>query len=283
VGTPFDVGLHYGTVRALIDEWGDRIESASPGTPVAILGASGVPEAGDVFSEVESEVKAREISTKRQQLRREQEIRFQRRMGLEDLYAQIQKGEIHELKLVLKGDVAGSVEAMADNFQKLSTSEVKVVIIHKSVGIINESDVLLAAASNAIIIGFNVRPQVSVRELAKREHVEIRTYDIMLAPEKREKVLGSAQVRQVFRVPRIGSVGGCYVLDGTIERNSQIRILRDGVVLGVRKISSLKRFKEDVGKVESGFECGISLADFQDIKEGDILEAFTTEEVARSL
>ena len=297
IGAPFDVGYHFGTVRALINEWGERIEQAGPGTPVAILGAGGVPEAGDSFTVVESEVKAREISTKRQQLRREQEIRYQRRMGLEDLYDQISKGEVHELKLVLKADVAGSVEAMADNFQKLSTDEVKVAIIHKSVGTVNEGDVLLAAASNAIIIGFNVRPQVSVRELAKREQVEIRTYDIiyeaveevkqamsgLLTPEIKETVQGTAEVRQVFRVPKIGSVAGCYVIDGVIERSSQIRILRDGVVLGTRKIASLKRFKEDVGKVESGFECGIGLADFQDVKEGDTLEAFTTEEVARTL
>ena len=297
VGTPFDVGLHYGTVRAMINEWGDRIDEAGPAVPVEILGVGDTPEAGDIFTEAESEVKAREISLKRQQLRREQEIRYQRRMTLDDLYSQISKGEMHELRLVLKGDVAGSVEAMADSFQKLSTDEVKVAIIHKSVGTVNESDVLLASASDAIIIGFHVRPQVSVRELAKREQVEIRSYDIiyeaveevklamsgLLSPEVREVVTGSAEVRQVFRVPRIGVIGGCYVLDGTIERNSRIRVLRDGVVISDRKISSLKRFKDDVGKVESGFECGIGLVDFQDMKEGDTLEAFVTEEIARTL
>jgi len=297
VGDPFAVGLHYGTVRALSNEWGERVDEAGPGMPVAVLGAAGVPEAGDSYLGVESETKAREISTKRQQLRREQEIRYQRRMTLDELYDQISKGEAKELKLLLKGDVSGSVEAMADNFQKMSTDEVKVAIIRKSVGTVNESDVLLAAASNAVIIGFHVRPQVSVRELAKREHVEIRTYDIiyeavedvkkamegLLTPETKEKVLGTAEVREVFRVPRIGSVAGCYVQEGTIERNARIRILREGVVLGTRKIASLKRFKEDVGKVEQGFECGISLEDFQDVKTGDLLEAFVTEEVARSL
>jgi translation initiation factor IF-2 len=297
VGDPFAVGLHYGTVRALNNEWGERVEEAGPGMPVAVLGAAGVPEAGDSYIGVESEAKAREISTKRQQLRREQEIRYQRRMTLDELYDQISKGEAKELKLLLKGDVSGSVEAMADNFQKMSTDEVKVAIIRKSVGTVNESDVLLAAASNAVIIAFHVRPQVSVRELAKREHVEIRTYDIiyeavedvkkamegMLTPETKEKVLGTAEVREVFRVPRIGAVAGCYVQEGTIERSSRIRILREGVVLGTRKIASLKRFKEDVGKVEQGFECGISLEDFQDVKAGDLLEAFVTEEVARSL
>ncbi|MBM4117361.1 translation initiation factor IF-2 [bacterium] len=297
VGTPFSVGLHYGSVRAMINEWGERIEEAGPAMPVEILGASDVPEAGDIFNEAESEVKAREISVKRQQLRREQEIRYQRRMTLDDLYGQINKGEVQELNLVLKGDVAGSVEAMADNFQKLSTGEVKVNIIHKSVGTVTESDVLLAAASSAIVIGFNVRPQVSVRELAKREQVEIRTYDIiyeaveeikqamsgLLRPEIRETVTGTAEVRQVFRVPKIGAVAGCYVTDGTIERSATIRVLRDGVVLGARRLASLKRFKEDVGKVESGYECGLSLVDFQDIKEGDVLEAFVTEEIARRL
>ncbi|MEZ4396015.1 MAG: translation initiation factor IF-2 [Candidatus Krumholzibacteriia bacterium] len=297
VGTPFDVGLHYGTVRAMINEWGDRIDEAGPATPVEILGASDVPEAGDVFAEAESEVKAREVSVKRQQLRREQELRYQRRMTLDDLYSQISQGEVQELNLVLKGDVAGSVEAMADNFQKLSTDEVKVNIIHKSVGTVTESDVLLAAASSAIIIGFHVRPQVSVRELAKREQVEIRTYDIiyeavdeikqamggLLRPEIKETVTGTAAVRMVFRVPRIGAVAGCYVTDGVIERSSTIRVLRDGVVIGNRRISSLKRFKDDVGKVESGYECGIGLVDFQDVKEGDTFEAFTTEEIARTL
>ena len=297
VGLPFNVGLHFGTVRALVDEWGDRMTEVGPGIPVEILGAGGVPEAGDLFTEAESDVKAREISNKRQQLRREQEIRYQRRVTLDELYIQISKGEIQELKLVLKGDVSGSVEAMADNFQKLSTDEVKVQVLHKSVGTINESDIILAAASGAIIIGFNVRPQVSVRDMAKREHVEIRTYDIiyeavdevkkamsgLLKPFKKEIVQGSAEVRQVFKVPRIGSIAGCHVIDGTIERSSQIRVLRDGVIVNTRKISSLKRFKEDVGKVESGFECGIGLADFQDVKEGDILEAFIIEEIARSL
>ncbi len=297
VGAPFAVGMHYGTVRAMINEWGERIEEAGPAMPVEILGASDVPEAGDIFNEAESEVKAREISVKRQQLRREQEIRYQRRLTLDELYGQISKGEVQELNLVLKGDVSGSVEAMSDNFQKLSTGEVKVTIIHKSVGTVTESDVLLAAASSAIIIGFNVRPQVSVRELAKREHVEIRTYDIiyeaveeikqamggLLRPEIKETVTGTAEVRQVFRVPKFGAVAGCYVQDGVIERNSTIRVLRDGVILSTRRLASLKRFKDDVGKVEAGFECGLSLVDFQDIKEGDTLEAYVTEEIARSL
>jgi len=297
VGMPFDVGLHFGTVRALVNEWGERVDEAGPAIPVEVLGAGNVPEAGDTFMEAESEVKAREISVKRQQLRREQEIRYQRRMTLDDLYSQISKGEVHELKLVLKGDVAGSVEAMADSFSKLSTDEVKVAIVHKSVGTVNESDVLLAAASEAIIIGFHVRPAVTVRDLAKREQVEIRTYDIiyeaveeikqamggLLSPEIKEIVTGSAEVRQVFRVPKIGVIAGCHVQDGTIERSAQIRVIREGVVIGTRGIHSLKRFKDDVSKVESGFECGIGLVDFQDLKEGDVLEAFTTEEIARSL
>ncbi len=297
VGMPFDVGMHYGTVRAMINEWGERVEEAGPAVPVEILGVNDVPEAGDTFTEADSEVKAREISLKRQQLRREQEIRFHRRTTLDELYSQISAGEVQELRLVLKGDVAGSVEAMADSFSKLSTDEVKVAIIHKSVGTVNESDVLLAGASDAIIIGFHVRPQVSVRELAKREQVEIRSYDIiyeaveeikqamggLLKPEIKEVVTGSAEVRQVFRVPKIGAVAGCHVIDGSIARSSKIRVLREGVVISVRSISSLRRFKDDVGKVESGFECGIGLVDFQDVKEGDTLEAFVTEEIARSL
>jgi translation initiation factor IF-2 len=297
IGDPFSVGLHYGTVRAMVNEWGEKVIEAGPATPVEVLGSNGVPEAGDTLAVTESEVQARETSAKRMQLRREQEIRFQRHITLDELYTQINQGEVRELKLVLKGDVSGSVEAMADSFQKLSTDEVKVVVIHKSVGTVNESDVLLAAASEAIIIGFHVRPQVSVRDLAKRENVEIRTYSIiyeavdelkaamggLLSPVIKEKVLGTVEVRQLFRVPKTGVIAGCYVTDGTVERKSQIRIVRDGVVLGTRKISSLKRFKEDVNKVETGFECGIGLIDFQDLKEGDTLESFTTEEIARTL
>jgi len=284
-------------VRALVNEWGERVEEAGPGTPVEVLGSGGVPEPGDGLMQLASEQEAREISIKRTQLKREQEIRYQRRMTLDQLYTRIQQGEVHDLNLVLKGDVAGSVEAMADNFQKLSTDEIKVNVIHKSVGTVNESDVLLAATGNAIIIGFHVRPQAQARELAKREGVDIRTFDIiyeavdevklamegLLSPDKVEKVIGSAEVRELFRVPKIGVIAGCHVQEGSIERKAQMRVIREGIVISTRGISSLKRFKEDVRKVETGFECGIGLEDFQDLKVGDVLEAYIVEEVARTL
>ncbi|MDP6668737.1 MAG: translation initiation factor IF-2 [Candidatus Krumholzibacteria bacterium] len=297
VGDFFAVGQHFGAVRAMVNEWGDKVTSVGPGMPVEVMGSGGVPEPGDSFMELDTEQEAREISLKRQQLKREQEIRYKRLLTLDQLYTQIQQGEVHELKLVLKGDVGGSVEAMADSLQKLSTEEVKVVVVHKSVGTINESDVLLAAASNAIVIGFHVRPQSQARDLAKREGVDVRTYDIiyeavdavrnamegMLTPDQVENVTGMAEVRELFRVPKIGVIAGCLVKEGTVERNNQIRIIRDGIVIGTRRISSLKRFKEDVRSVESGFECGIGLVDFQDLKVGDQLESFLTEEVARKL
>ncbi len=297
VGDHFAVGQFFGTVRAMVDEWGQKVDEVGPGMPVEILGAGGVPEPGDSFMQMENEREARELSLKRQQLKREQEIRYQRHMTLDQLYSRIQQGELHELKLIIKGDVAGSVEAMADNFQKMSTEEVKVHVIRKAVGTVTESDVLLASTSDAIIIGFHVRPQAQARELAKREGVEIRTFDIiyeavdsvklamegMLTPDSIEKITGTAEVRELFRVPKIGVIAGCMVQDGKIERKNVIRVIRDGVVVSTRSISSLKRFKEDARAVETGFECGIGLEDFQDLKVGDLLEAFTMEEVARKL
>jgi translation initiation factor IF-2 len=297
VGGHFAVGQFYGTVRALVDEWGKKVNEVGPGMPVEVLGAGGVPEPGDSIMGMETEREAREISSKRQQLKREQEIRYQRLMTLDQLYTRIQQGELHELNLILKGDVVGSVEAMADSFQKLSTEEVKVRVLHKGAGTITESDVLLASTSNAIVIGFHVRPQAQARDLAKREGVELRTFDIiyeavdsvrlamegMLTPESVEKITGSAEVRDLFRVPKIGVIAGCMVQEGKIERKNTIRVIRDGVVVSTRKISSLRRFKEDARAVESGFECGIGLEDFQDIKVSDILEAFSVEKIARKL
>jgi len=297
VGDNFAVGQFYGAVRAMVDEWGKKVDEVGPGMPAEILGAGGVPEPGDSFMQLESDREARELSLKRQQLKREQEIRYQRHMTLDQLYTRIQQGELHELNLVLKGDVAGSVEAMADSFQKLSTDEVKVQVIRKAVGTVTESDVLLASTSDAIIIGFHVRPQAQARELAKREGVDVRTFDIiyeavdsvklamegMLTPDSIEKITGTAEVRDLFRVPKIGVIAGCMVQDGKIERKNTIRVIRDGVVVSTRTISSLKRFKEDARSVESGFECGIGLEDFQDLKVGDVLEAFMMEEVARKL
>ncbi len=298
VGEPFLAGIYSGKVKAMYDERGHRVEYAGPSTPVQILGFDGIPQAGDQFIVVESEKISREISLKRQQLKREQDFREVHLVTLDDISKQIQEGkQIHELSIIVKGDVDGSVEALADSLLKLSTSEVKIRVIHKGVGAISETDVLLAAASKAIIVGFHVRPNLNARKIAEKEKVDIRLYNIiydaineiknalegLLAPTITEEVTATVEVRQVFKVPKIGAVAGCYVTDGKITRNNKIRVLRDGIPVFEGGLASLKRFKDDVKEVERGFECGLGVENFNDIKIGDIIEAYKLVETKRKL
>lgn len=297
VGDSFVCGIWSGRVRAMFDERGRRLEVAGPSRPVQLLGFDGIPQAGDEFIVLANEREAREISLKRQQLKREQDFRQRRLITLDDISQQIKQGQVKDLPIIVKGDVDGSVEALSDALMKLSTNEVKVVVIHKGVGGISESDVLLAAASRAVIIGFHVRPNLNARRLADAEEVDIRLYNIiydainevksalegMLAPSVSEEVLATVEVRETFKISKVGTVAGCYVQDGKVARNNKVRIVRDGVVVFDGGIASLKRFKEDVREVEQGFECGIMLDGFNDVKVGDIIEAYTLVETKRKL
>jgi translation initiation factor IF-2 len=297
VGDPFIAGIYSGKVRAMFDERGNRVEAAGPSTPVQLTGLDGFPQAGDNFYVMDSDREARDISLRRQQLKREQDFRQIRMRTLDDISRQIKEGEVKELAVVVKGDVDGSVEALSDSLMKLQHKEVKLRVIHSGVGTISESDIMLAAASDAVIIGFRVRPNLNARRLAEKEEVDIRTYNIiydaindihkalegMLEPEKKEEVLGTVDIREVFRVPKFGNVAGCYVQDGRITRNSRVRLIRDGIQVFDGTISSLKRFKEDVREVEGGFECGLALENFNDIKVGDTVEAYRIVESKRKL
>lgn len=296
-GDAFVVGMHYGRIRALLNDRGEKISEAGPATPVEVIGLSGVPLAGDLFQVVADERKARQIAIVRQQRQREEHIQRTSRVTLEDLYRQIKEGEVKELNVLIKADVQGSAQAVRDALEKLSTSEVRLRVIQGAVGGITESDVMLASASNAIIIGFNVRPTPKARELTEREGVDVRLYTIiydliadvkaalegLLEPEVAEHIMGRAEVRETFHIPRIGVVAGCYVIEGTITRNAECRLLRDEVVVYQGRIGSLRRFKEDVHEVHSGYECGIGLDRFNDIKRGDIIEPFVREQVAKKL
>jgi translation initiation factor IF-2 len=296
-GEAFVVGMHYGRIRALLNDRGEKIHEAGPATPVEVIGLSGVPQAGDLFQVVADEKKARQIATLRQQRQREEHIQRTARVTLEDLYRQIKEGEVKELNVLIKADVQGSVQAVRDTLEKLSTAEVRLRVIQGAVGGITESDVMLASASNAIIIGFNVRPTPKARELAEREVVDIRLYTIiydliadvraalegLLEPEVMERIMGRAEVRETFNIPRVGVIAGCYVTEGTLTRNTECRLLRDNVVVYQGRIASLRRFKEDVHEVSSGYECGIGLERFSDIKRGDIIEPFVREKVTKKL
>ncbi len=297
IGDGFVCGVYAGRVRALLDERGKSVQSASPGMPVRILGFEGVPQAGESLIVLDYE-RAREITGKRQQIEREKEIRRKAQVArLEDVFEAVQAGTKTQLRLIIKGDTDGSVQALSDELERLSTDEVEVQVIHRAVGGVNETDVLLAQTTGAIIIGFHVRPDRNARELAEREGVDIRSYRViyeaaeevraalegMLAPEEKELILGSAEVRQLFRVPKVGTVAGCYVTDGVIDRNAPLRVLRDHVVVYEGKVGSLKRFKDDVKEVKAGYECGVSVENFNDVKVGDILESFRVEQVARTL
>ena len=295
-------GAHYGRVKALMDHRGKILKEAGPSTPVQVLGLNGAPQAGDKFNAMESEREAKEIATKREQILREQSIRATKRTTLSDIGRRIALGNFKQLNIIVKGDVDGSVEALADSLMKLSNEEIEVNIISKAVGQISESDVLLAAASDAIIIGFQVRPSANARKMAEKEQVEIRLYSIiynainevkdamegLLAPTIEEVILGNAEVLQVFKIPKVGNVAGCRVTEGQIKRNSRVRIIRDGIVIyggdkGTGEIASLRREKDDVSEVKAGYECGIGIKNFNDIKPGDIIEVYEEREIKRKL
>lgn len=297
VGDVFICGVYSGKIKAMFDERENKIESAGPSQAVQVLGFDGMPQAGDTFIEMDSERDAKEIATKRQQLKREQDFRQIKFITLDDISKQIQMGEQVELNIILKADTDGSAEALADSLLKLATPEAKVRVIHKAVGQISESDVILAEASNAIIIGFNVRPNLNARKLAESKNIDIRLHNIiynlieeikhalegLLAPEIQEKVTCTVEVRDVFKVPKIGNIAGCYVQEGKITRNTKVRLLRDGFVIFDGSISSLKRIKDDVREVDQGYECGIGLENFNDIKVGDIIEGYEKVEIKRKL
>jgi translation initiation factor IF-2 len=290
-------GQYSGKVKAMLDERGHRVTEAGPARPVTILGLDGAPQAGDNFTVMEDEREAKSIAAKRTQLQREQSARSQKNLTLEEIGRRLAVGDFQELNVIVKGDVDGSIEALADSLQKLSTEEVQVNIIHKAVGQISEGDVLLAAASNAIVIGFQVRPSQSARKLAEKESVDVRLYSIiydaineikdamegMLSPDFKEEIVCNVEIRETFKISKVGTIAGCYVLDGTISRNTDVRIIRDGVVVYTGELASLKRFKDDAKEVKKGYECGLNIKNFNDIKAGDIIEGYQQVEVKKTL
>jgi translation initiation factor IF-2 len=297
VGDVILAGCYSGRVKALFNERGFRIKEAGPSAPAQVLGMTGAPQAGDLFNVMEDEREARDIANKRLQLQREQGIRTQKHITLDEIGRRLAIGNFKELNVIVKGDVDGSIEALADSLLKLSTQEIQINIIHKSVGAITESDVLLASASNAIVIGFQVRPSVNARKLAESEEIEIRLYSIiydainelkaamegMLAPEFQEKIVGNIEVRDIFKIPKVGTIAGCMVLDGKVSRNTKVRVVRDGIVVHSGDLGSLKRFKDDVKEVSSGYECGLSIANFHDLKVGDVIEGYEQVAIKRTL
>lgn len=297
VGDAFVAGIFPGKVRAMFDDKGNKIDEATPATPVEILGFTGIPDAGSPFQVTENERQARQVGAKRQELEKQGEAQNVKKITLDNLYDSIQEGEIQELKVIIKGDVHGSVEALQTALEKLSTSEIKLRVIHASAGAIIENDVNLATTSNAIIVGFHVRPTPKALELAEKEKIDIRKYNViydvvndiksamegMLAPDLKEEVIGNVEVRDTFKVPKIGVIGGCYVTNGKIKRNSSVHIIRDGIQIFTGKVSSLKRFKDDAREVEAGYECGIGIESFNDLKVGDQFEVFEIREIAKTL
>jgi len=297
VGDAFAAGRHSGRVRAMSDERRRPQLETGPSTPVEVLGWAGVPAAGDQFIVFEDEREAREVASRRDAVHREHEFRAQQKIALASVFDQLKQGELNELKLLIKGDVDGSVEALSESLEKLGTGEVKVRIIRQAVGQITESDVQLAQASGAIVVGFHVRPDTRARELAERGGVEIRYYDIIykavedvkqalegkLKPELKEVVHGTAEVRQVFKLSKAGTVAGCMVTSGTMHRTDKVRLLREGQNVWDGRMGSLKRFKDDVREVQTGFECGIALEGYNDLKVGDVIEGYVIEELARTL
>ncbi|OPJ57134.1 translation initiation factor IF-2 [Alkalithermobacter paradoxus] len=295
VGDSIVAGIGHGKVRAMINHLGKRIKEATPSTPVEILGLSDVPQSGDQFVVVENDKLARSIADKRKEKLREEQMKATQKVSLDELFKQMEKGELKELNIVVKGDVQGSVQAVKQSLEKLTNDEVAVKVIHAGVGAITESDIMLASASNAIIIGFNVRPVTSAQSLAEKEKVDVRTYRIiykaiediqaamkgMLDPEYIEEELGKAEIRAVFKISGAGTIAGCYVTQGKIVRNAKVRLVRDGIVIHDGNLSSLKRFKDDAKEVAYGYECGMSIENFNDLKEGDIIEAYTMKEIER--
>jgi translation initiation factor IF-2 len=300
VGDPIVAGAAWGKVRAMINDKGEQVKTAGPSTPVQVLGLSLVPEAGDEFRAAPDDKIARTVAESRELRLKAKHLREDARVKtgtkLEDIFAQIQSGEKASVNLILKADVQGSLEAVTESLRRLERDEVDVSFVHRAVGGITENDITLANATNATIIGFNVRPDGKARKLAEQEEVEIRTYEIiyklledieqavigMLEPEFEEQVTGEAEVREIFRVPKLGAIAGCYVRSGVITRGSKVRFLRDGTIIWKGDIASLKRFKDDAREVREGFECGIGLSDFQDLKPGDLIETYEDVEIART-
>ena len=297
VGDIMVAGTSYGKIRAMFNERNQRITEAGPAAPALVLGLNGAPTAGDTFNILDTDREAREIATRREQLQREVKERTRRMPGLDDIARRRALGEFHELNLIVKGDVDGSIEALSDSLIKLSTPEVQVNVIHKAVGAISESDVTLAAASDAVIIGFQVRPSVAARRLAENDGVDIRLYSIiydaieevkdamagMLSPELKEEVTGTAEVLQTYKISKVGTIAGCMVREGKVKRTSKVRLIRDGIVIYTGELGSLKRFKDDVKEVSSGYDCGLNIANYNDVKEGDMIEAYEEVEVSKTL
>lgn len=297
VGDVMLAGSYYGNVKAMHNERGNKIEEIGPSTPALVLGLNGAPQAGDNFNIMESDREAKDIATRRAQLQREQGLRTQKHITLDEIGRRIAIGNFQELNIIVKGDVDGSVEALSDSLIKLSTPEIQLNVIHKAVGQISESDILLAAASNAIVVGFQVRPSLNARKLAEQEEIDIRLYSIiydaieeiksamegMLSPEEKEEIVATLEVREVFKVSKVGSVAGCYVKEGKISRNTKVRVIRDGIVVYTGDLGSLKRFKDDVKEVNTGYECGLNIQNFNDIKVGDIIEGYKVVEVKKTL
>jgi translation initiation factor IF-2 len=297
VGDALVASHHFCRVRAMFNERDQQVLSAGPGTPVKVLGFTTMPAAGDVFHVIENEAEAKEIANKRAQLQREQGIRATKHITLDEIGRRLAIGNFKELNIIVKGDVDGSVEALSDSLLKLSTEQVQVNIIHKSVGQITETDVLLASASDAIIIGFQVRPAQGARKLAENEQIDIRLYSViyhaieeiksamegMLSPEYEEKINGSAEIREIFKVTKVGTVAGCMVTDGKIFRDNKIRLIRDGVVVYTGELSSLKRFKDDQKEVAKGYECGMQIKNYNDLQELDIIEGYQEVEIKKKL
>lgn len=297
VGDIILAGQYFGRVRAMINDLGERIKVAGPSTPVQLLGLPGAPQAGDIFNVMETDREAREIANKREQIIREQSIRAKRHITLDEIGRRKAIGSFKELNVIVKGDVDGSVEALSDSLQKLSTEEVQIKIIHKGVGQISESDVLLASAADAIVLGFQVRPSNNARKIADNEEIEIRLYSIiydainelkdamegLLAPTEQEVITGNIEVREIFKISKVGTIAGCYVLDGYVKRNNKVRVIREGIVVHEGEIDQLKRFKDDMSEVKAGYECGIKIQKFNDLIEGDIIESFEIQEIKRKL
>jgi translation initiation factor IF-2 len=297
VGDVVLVGRNHGKVRAMHDEHGKSMNEVGPAMPVSILGINGAPSAGDKFHIMDDEREAKSIATKREQLYREQGLRTNKHITLDEIGRRLAVGDFKELNLIVKGDVDGSIEALSDSLLRLSTEEIQVNIVHKGVGAISEADVNLASASDAIILGFQVRPSVSSRKLAEAEQIDIRLYSViykaieeikaamegMLSPDVVEEIIGTAEIRETFNISKVGTIAGCYVTSGMIKRSSKIRIIRDGIVIHTGELGSLKRFKDDVKEVKNNYECGLNIERYNDIKEGDVVEAYEEKEVARKL
>jgi translation initiation factor IF-2 len=297
IGDVVLAGSCYGHIKAMYNERGNKITTAGPAMPVLILGLNGAPQAGDKFNVMDTDREAKDVANKRTQLQREQDLRTHKHITLDEIGRRIAIGNFQELNIIVKGDVDGSVEALSDSLIKLSTQEIQVNIIHKAVGQISESDILLAAASNAIVVGFQVRPSVSARKIAEKEQIDVRLYSIiysaieeiksamegMLSPEEKEEIMGTAEIREVFKITKVGTVAGCMVKEGKITRSQKVRIIRDGIVIYTGDLGSLKRFKEDVREVSTGYECGLNINNFNDIKEGDLVESFKITEVKKTL